>query len=251
MQLSHFTRPSAAVMALVFTAETTFPSPAQAQGYQIDCAILLCLAGGFPPSQPCALARAEFIRRVTPWPVEPPLQIWRCPMGVSTTQQPGLPEVLDAMMEVEQPTFSPWHEPPALNYVHRAVLTLQEEEGIALPDAFLHRVQQADIDVSDPVFNFIRSIRVIDIAYSAWVHESENGDHNCIQGANRQRQGVYGPQGAFAWEAYRANDASYPPATWLPFRITMENGCPVGSFQGIGVEWQDWEGNHSYEVITY
>ncbi len=54
--------------------------PVAAQGYQIGCAILLCLAGGWPASVPCARARAEFIRRITPWPVEPPLQIWRCPM---------------------------------------------------------------------------------------------------------------------------------------------------------------------------
>lgn len=56
---------------------------ASAQSYPIDCAILLCLSGGWPTSVPCARARAEFIRRITPWPVEPPLQIWRCPMGAS------------------------------------------------------------------------------------------------------------------------------------------------------------------------
>lgn len=58
----------------------TFFVPSPASAYQIDCAILLCLAGGFPPSVPCARARAEMIRRITPWPIEPPLQIWRCPM---------------------------------------------------------------------------------------------------------------------------------------------------------------------------
>lgn len=34
--------------------------PAAAQGYQIDCAILLCLAGGWPPSVPCARARGVY-----------------------------------------------------------------------------------------------------------------------------------------------------------------------------------------------
>ncbi|AMY72111.1 hypothetical protein AKL17_1p0110 (plasmid) [Frigidibacter mobilis] len=58
-------------------------SSGPAQAYQVDCAILLCLAGGWPASAPCAHARAVFIRRITPWPIEPPLQIWRCPMGVS------------------------------------------------------------------------------------------------------------------------------------------------------------------------
>lgn len=74
--------PLALVLAL--TIASFGPSTrAQAQAYQIDCAILLCLSGGWPASVPCARARAEFIRRVTPWPVEPPLQIWRCPMGAS------------------------------------------------------------------------------------------------------------------------------------------------------------------------
>lgn len=57
------------------------PEPVAAQSYQVDCAILLCLAGGWPGSAPCAHARMVFIRRITPWPVEPPLQIWNCPMG--------------------------------------------------------------------------------------------------------------------------------------------------------------------------
>lgn len=56
---------------------------APAGAYPIDCAILLCMAGGFPASAECSAAKAEVIRRITPWPVEPPLQLWRCPMGIS------------------------------------------------------------------------------------------------------------------------------------------------------------------------
>ena len=66
---------AAACVATAFS----FASPAAA--YPIDCAILLCLAGGFPASAECSAAKAELIRRITPWPVEPPLQLWRCPMG--------------------------------------------------------------------------------------------------------------------------------------------------------------------------
>ena len=55
--------------------------PASAQGYQVYCAILLSLAGGWPASAPCVHTRAIVIRTITPWPVEPPLQIWRCPIG--------------------------------------------------------------------------------------------------------------------------------------------------------------------------
>lgn len=65
-----------ACVAIAFGVNT----PAEA--YPIDCAILLCLAGGFPASAECSAAHTEMIRRVTPWPIEPPLQLWRCPMNV-------------------------------------------------------------------------------------------------------------------------------------------------------------------------
>lgn len=55
-------------------------SAPKADAYPIDCAILLCLAGGFPTSAECTAAKVELIRRITPWPVEPPLQLWNCPM---------------------------------------------------------------------------------------------------------------------------------------------------------------------------
>ncbi len=58
-------------------------APAPVVAYPIDCAILLCLAGGFPASAECTAAKAEVIRRITPIPVEPPLQLWNCPMGLS------------------------------------------------------------------------------------------------------------------------------------------------------------------------
>ncbi len=45
------------------------------RAYDMDCAILLCMAGGFPPSAVCAAAYAEMIRRITPWPVRPPFGI--------------------------------------------------------------------------------------------------------------------------------------------------------------------------------
>lgn len=56
-------------------------SPSPATAYPIDCAILLCMPGGFPTSSPCLAAKAEVIRRIAKIPPEPPLQIWRCPMS--------------------------------------------------------------------------------------------------------------------------------------------------------------------------
>lgn len=71
---------------IAVSAGVVTPIRVAAQSYPIDCAILLCLAGGFPASAECTAARIEMIRRVTPWPVEPPLQLWNCPLRAS-----GLP----------------------------------------------------------------------------------------------------------------------------------------------------------------
>lgn len=65
--------------------------PGTAHSYPIDCAILLCLAGGFPSSAECTSAKVEMIRRITPFPVEPPLQLWNCPMaGAGGAVLPGV-----------------------------------------------------------------------------------------------------------------------------------------------------------------
>ncbi len=47
----------------------------KARAYDIDCAIMLCMAGGFPPSAVCARAYRVMIRRITPWPSLPPFGI--------------------------------------------------------------------------------------------------------------------------------------------------------------------------------
>ena len=54
-----------ASLAVASTAATIAATTAPAVAYPIDCAILLCMAGGFPPSAECAAAKAEVIRRIT------------------------------------------------------------------------------------------------------------------------------------------------------------------------------------------
>ena len=102
-------RTTALAVATAATGFVTAPERAEAQSYQIDCAILLCLSGGWPASVPCARARAEFIRRITPWPVEPPLQIWRCPIGASFEDDPSTlnsDRIYDALMDDTAPQQS-------------------------------------------------------------------------------------------------------------------------------------------------
>ncbi len=62
-------------MAAAMGVMAAFGAPEKAQAYDIDCAIMLCMAGGFPPSAVCARAYRTMIRRITPWPSRPPFGI--------------------------------------------------------------------------------------------------------------------------------------------------------------------------------
>ncbi|WP_425592017.1 hypothetical protein [Epibacterium ulvae] len=145
-------------------------SPQPAKAYQVDCAILLCLAGGWPASAECAHARAVFIRRITPWPIEPPLQIWRCPMGVSMNT-------------------------PLQNRVNpaRTILAQLAEGG------------GADIDISGFEFDFVRSIRVWDVRH--YSHRERGREDDCSERYS-MNLGTYGTQGDFIWQ--RTTPASAP-----------------------------------------
>ena len=75
-------------VAVALTIDCTLLS-ARAKKYLTECVKLLCPTGGWPALAPCARARAEIIRRMTPWQVERPLQIWRCPFGLSFEAAPA------------------------------------------------------------------------------------------------------------------------------------------------------------------
>ena len=117
---------------------TTVTAPATA--YPVECAILLCLAGSWPASVECAHARAVFIARITPWPIEPLLQIWNCPMRASfLLEDRRLGRILDIALRADLTS-------PALSVPQVSVAPM-------LIDA------QADVDISYPAFDFVRSIR--------------------------------------------------------------------------------------------
>ena len=225
---------------------------AHAQTYQIDCAILLCLSGGWPASEPCARARAEFIRRITPWPVEPPLQIWRCPMGASYEQSPAPPpatRIYEALYPYG-PTPLPYSIPDArvfdsafptpVLFDDHAPFVHQQAEEFAL-----QLVQdRADIDISGPEFNFVRSIRVFDVRY-ARQHES-GSDRDCNRSA-AVSLGTYGTQGEFSWR--RSSPGALPSA-----HVGLErwgDHCPSIWHRSVFVEWRDCEGNYGFEQMNY
>ncbi|MCG7574422.1 hypothetical protein MHM39_12660 [Phaeobacter sp. CNT1-3] len=180
--------------------------PQAAKAYPVDCAILLCLAGGWPSSVECTHARAVFIRRITPWPIEPPLQIWRCPMSVSLhTSLQRDPSSTQVILERERTSSG------------------------------------ADIDIGGKEFDFVRSIRVWDVRY--YSHRERGRDDDCSERYN-MRLGSYGPQGAFGWQRTVPGSA---PSWVLPSRQ-----CSSHSWRrGVGVEWEDHEGNQGFEWVQY
>lgn len=166
----------------------------RAEAYPIDCAILLCLAGGFPASAECSTAKTEFIRRITPFPIEPPLQIWRCPMSGGAT-------------------FTPIS------------------------------TGKADIDVSGPAFDYIRSVRVFHIDYRRW--ETDTNEFCVVY--DRTREGGYDNQGAFSWRETKIS--SLPEK--IPKPTVGTSICPTTRIRGVGVEWLGSNGSAEHHFVSY
>lgn len=225
--------------------------PGVAQSYPIDCAILLCLAGGWPASAPCAAARAEFIRRITPWPVEPPLQIWRCPMNTAFRVLPGkekLPRYWDAGFASGPAFLRPLSDtggqlanPDAVS--GPAVLRLGPDRA-ALRNRFLQLAQAvgsgADIDISGREFDFVRSIDVWHVRYSVTLTGSAK---NCFI-TDKTDHGSYGVQGDFRW----TGSAARLSPSWIRPAFDCNN---PGMLRAVGVSWTDAFGVRGHEVVTY
>lgn len=240
------------VRKVAFGTALALSFPAIANAYEVDCAILLCLSGGWPASTECNHARAVFIQRITPWPVEPPLQIWRCPMGAAMNISPeetpsarvfnfafddaprwSVPDIFDSHSE-------PGGVVPAVanNY----------EEWADMSAAFLQLARQistengkADVDVSGPEFDFVRSIKVWNVMH--YSHAKRGRNDECRESSNITL-GTYGVQGEFRWEPSEPG----PVPDW----VIPSRSCEPGSYaRAVGVEWTDVEGNHGHEVVNY
>jgi hypothetical protein len=242
---------AALAMALALTS-LSLPTGSRAQTYPIDCAILLCLSGGWPASGPCARARAEFIRRITPWPIEPPLQIWRCPMGASHAIE-GLPRetdrIFDAVLRTDdmrsgQRFFVTRRAPDAISQPASRPFDGALDALVAAEFALRHVQDRADIDISGPAFNFVRSIRVFDVRYARQKESENTGD------CNRSAVvvlGTYGIQGDFSWQ--RSSTAALPSAHMGLAR--WGEHCPSIDHRSVFVDWRDYEGTYGFEQVNY
>lgn len=276
--LKHLRNSVLTVAALAAASFIAAPQRAQAQSYQIDCAILLCLSGGWPASVPCARARAEFIRRITPWPVEPPLQIWRCPMGAAYTVDPDTltsERIYEILFELDQtaplqsfpidaagepiinidqpvpeapsPVFRPSQPLTELLEPHLAVVRMNGGTAAPLPDGFAMQLVQdrADIDISGADFNFVRSIRVYNVTYANQRESGRDGDCNR---SFSLRVGTYGTQGDFSWRG--SSDHRELPDAHTGLERFPSN-CPSIFHRSVFVEWRDYEGNYGFEQVNY
>ncbi|WP_338023253.1 hypothetical protein [Aliiroseovarius subalbicans] len=112
-------------------------------------------------------------------------------------------------------------------------------------DHTLRLVQdRADIDISGPDFNFVRTIRVFDVR-NAWQNDSGR-DGECSRGA-LVLLGTYGTQGDFSWQL--SSTSALPPAhTGLE---RWGDHCPSIYHRSVFVDWRDYEGNYGFEQVNY
>lgn len=237
----------------LFGGVVALVNPAASSAYPVDCAILLCLAGGWPSSAECSHARAVFIRRITPWPIEPPLQIWRCPMGVALNEEPAgslIARVQNAALVGRAAT----------RQTTNAVFQIGEGDVgkvIAAQIIEASATGTADIDISDPAFDFVRSLRV----YHMEFRQRRTRD-DCNR-TDSSRLGIYGQQGGFAWRrhalrsGYRTGSQPIKSLSWnaprqsAVHRIRRSGDCPSIKFRAVGVYWEDFEGVAGYEEVRF
>lgn len=228
-------------------------NPGASFAYPVDCAILLCLAGGWPASAECSHARAVFIRRITPWPIEPPLQIWRCPMGIALNEVPAGP-LLARFQSVALMNGA------STRQTTNAVFQIGEGDvgkAIAAQIIAARATGTADIDISDPAFDFVRSLRVYHMEF-----RQRRSRDECHE-SDSSRLGTYGQQGGFAWRrhnlrsGYSAGSQPTRSLSWnappqsAVHRVRWGGDCPNISFRAVGVYWEDFEGVPGYEEVRY
>jgi len=219
-------------------------APPAAQAYQVDCAILICLAGGWPGSTECNEARSVFISRITPWPVEPPLQIWNCPLGV-TYRPPEDENALPLLYEADsRPRLSvPRPFPAVLEEV--LISRPEKDEMLSVIADYADENGVADIDISGSEYDFVRSIRVYNVEY-ARQRESGGDDGDCRR-SEKVRVGTYGVQGDFGWSS--SSVASLPDA--FEGLAGWGEDCPSLHWRALFIDWTDYQGNYGFEQVDY
>lgn len=99
---------------------------------------------------------------------------------------------------------------------------------------------RADVDISDPAFDFVRSIRVFEITYQ----QRRNSDGDC-NSWGAVYMGTYGAQGDYSRR--RSNVSAVPTAS--DFAVPAD--CRSYWHRSVFVEWRDYEGSYGHEEVHY
>jgi len=152
---------------------------------------------------------------------------------------PHLYSAVSHWTDLEQsPTHTGKPETAQLGPIRKAGGRLPDEARLLLAQAV---GSGADIDISDPAFDFVRSIKTYDVRYRG---ETRSRDGCNADASDSTRIGEYGPQGEFAWRRY----SYHATPSWI---IKRNGSCGRASNRGVGVEWYDFDGTHGYEWVSY
>lgn len=113
-------------------------------------------------------------------------------------------------------------------------------EAPALPLAPLPVAHLADIEISDPTYNFVRSIHVYQIDYTQY----RAHDGTCRATAILQRASC-GRQGDFSWTPARIGMMPVVSA------LKPMGGRDFCAFRRVFVDWRDFEGTYGFEQVRY
>lgn len=151
-------RAARAARVLALTTAVSLPTAAPAQSYDMDCKLILCLAGGFPLG--CADALAYMLDRLRRIPPQPPIGLCTGYDGQSVDLNYGRPSDIDPLSyDCEDPStklyFSRNEE--ANSYRVNAFCYDAEIPDIEMdPDTGRLNVSFADLDMYPPVrINYI------------------------------------------------------------------------------------------------
>ncbi|WP_282128047.1 hypothetical protein [Roseobacter litoralis] len=186
-------------------------------GAPIDCAILLCMGGGFPASPACTAAKAEVVRRVTPNPhSEPPLQIWNCPISAQFVPSAG-------------------GLPPA------RLLWAGEKDWVPEGQSNAEPILVSSLDSDASTQAFLGSVRVYNIRRYSFAWQGRDGE--CTERWSMQL-GSYAADGRYRWSGLHPAD--------VPDWAGLTRSCsPSSTYRGVAFEWTDYTGQKGTEVVHY
>jgi hypothetical protein len=155
----------------------------------------------------------------------------------------------DIMLEADRtplPYSSALWQTPLMSEAPPSVIRGATTRPDTLSEGFaLQFVQdRADIDISGPEFNFVRSIRVYNVRYARQRESGVDGDCNRMAVVS---VGTYGTQGEFSWRG--SSPSALPDA-----HVGLEgwgDHCASIWHRSVFVDWRDYEGNYGFEQVNY